>query len=245
MRLGRKLKKIDGLRQALNVSGNAMTTYIYITASLLLYPIVGWFAIRQTNAFPKTQKKIVWTLCMLSMLVILALLTNIITISQKLNWFLVTSIYLTISVLLWITQSKANPFIKNTGTVLRFVTFGSGYLAATIGFFFILLFSFDLDTDQRKWLTDDLIYKERNIGQGLDPSVRLKKIEVYKKIDLLPFLAYRIKAKTYDEWNLPLKKNLDVSFSDKDQTLYLTSVVNGSKVFNFADTINLSNKHYR
>ena len=98
---------------------------------------------------------------------------------------------------------------------------------------------------QRKWLTDDLIYKERNIGQGLDPSERLKKIEVYKTIDLLPILAYRIQAKTYDEWDLPLKQKLDVAFSDKDQKLYLTSIVNGSKVFNFADTINLTEKHFR
>lgn len=222
-----------------------MTAYIYITASLLLYPVVGWIAIRQTNAFPKTQNRIVWTLCIISMLIVLGLLTHIITISQNLNWFLLTSIYLTISVLLWLAQSKTKPFIKIAGTVLRFITFGIGYLAATIGFFFVLLASFDLDTDQRKWLANDLIYKERNIGQGPDPSVRLKKVEVYRKIDLLPFLAYRIKAKTYDEWGLPLKQNLDISFSDKDQTLYLTSVVNGYKVFNFADTINLTDKHYR
>jgi hypothetical protein len=207
-----------------------MTAYIYITASLLLYPVVGWIVIRQTNAFPKTQKKNVWSLCAISMLVGLGLLTHVVTISQNLNWFLLTSIYLTISVLLWLTQSKTKSIIKVGGTVLRFITFGISYLAATIGFFFVLLTSFDLDTDQRKWLTDDLIYKERNIGQGPDPSVRLKKIEVYKKIEFLPFLAYRIKAKTYDEWDLPLKQNLDVSFSDKDQTLYLKSVVNGYKV---------------
>jgi hypothetical protein len=222
-----------------------MTAYIYITASLLLYPIVGRIAIRQTNSFPLTQKKIVWTLFIISILIILGLLVHIITISQNLNWFLVTSIYLTVSVLLWLKQSKAKPVIKKIVTVLRFVTFGIGYLAATIGFLFVLLASFDLDTDQRKWLTDDLIYKERYIGQGFDPSLRLKKIEVYKKIDLLPFLAYRIKVKTYDEWNLPLKQNLNVFFSDKDQTLYLTSVVDGYRVFNFADTINLTDKHYR
>ncbi len=222
-----------------------MTAYIYITASLLLYPIVGRVAVRQTNTFPKTQKKIVWTLCTISLLVILGVLTHIITISQNLNWFLVTSIYLTVSVLLWLTQSSIKNIIKKTGTGLRFAIFGIGYLAATIGFFFVLLASIDLDTDQRKWLTDDLIYKERNIGRGPDPSVRLKKIEVYKTVGLLPLLAYRIEAKTYDEWDLPLKQNLDVSFSDKDQTLYLTSVVNGYKVFNFADTISLTEKHYR
>jgi hypothetical protein len=222
-----------------------MTAYVYITASLLLYPMVGHIAVRQSNKFPKTQKKIVWTLCVISMLTILGLLTHIITISQNLNRFLVTSIYLTISALLCLTPYNAKPVVKNIGRVLQIATFGIGYLAATLGFFFILLASFDLDTDQRNWLTDDLIYKERNIGQGPDPSERLKKIEVYKTINLFPILAYRIQQKTYDEWDLPLKQKLDVSFSDKDQKLYLTSVVNGSKVFNFSDTINLTEKYFR
>lgn len=222
-----------------------MTAYIYITASLLLYPIVGHIAVRQTKKFPKVQKKIVWTLCVISLLTILGLLTHIITISQNLNWFLVTSIYLTISALLCLTQYNAKPVVKTIGRTFQIAIFGIGYLSATLGFFFILLASIDLDTDQRKWLTDDLIYKERNIGQGPDPSVRLKKIEVYKTINLFPILAYRIQAKTYDEWDLPLKQKLDVSFSDKDQKLYLTSVINGYKVFNFSDTINLTQKHFR
>jgi hypothetical protein len=222
-----------------------MTAYIHITAALLLYPVVGHIAVRQSKKFPNIQKKIVWILCIISLLTISGLLTHIITISQNLNWFLVMLVYLTISVLLCLTRYNAKPAIKNVGIILRIVIFGIGYLAATLGFFFVLLASFDLDTDQRKWLTDDLIYKERNIGQGPDPSVKLKKIEVYKSIDLFPILAYRIQAKTYDEWNLPLKQKLDVSFSEKDQKLYLTSIVNGYKVFSFADTINLTEKHFR
>ena len=222
-----------------------MTAYVYITASLLLYPIVGHIVVRQSKKFPKNQKKIIWSLCVISLLTILGFLTHIITISQNLNWFLVTLIYLTISALLCLIRYNAKPVVKNIGRVLQIAIFGIGYLAATLWVFLILLASIDLDTDQRKWLTDDLIYEERNIGQGPDPSVRLKKIEIYKTVDLLPLFAYRIEAKTYDEWYLPLKKNLDVSFSDKDQTLYLTSVVNGYKLFNFADTIILTEKHYR
>lgn len=222
-----------------------MTAYFYITACLILYLIVGYFVMRLTKGLPKIQKAIIWTGCITSGLVILGLVTHVITISQNLNWFLVTSIYLTVSILLWRTQSLERPTIKKVGTVLRFVIFGLGYLVATIGFFFVLLASFDLETDQRKWLTDDLIYKERNIGQGPAPSVRRKKIEVYKRVNLFPILAYRIEAKTYDEWNLPLQNNLDVSYSDKNQTLYLTSTVTGYKVFNFADTISLTEKHYR
>jgi asparagine N-glycosylation enzyme membrane subunit Stt3 len=222
-----------------------MIAYIYITASLLLYPIVGRIVVRKTNHIPKTQKRIIGILCTISLLVILGTLRHVVTISQNLNWFFVTSLYLTVSVLLWLTQSTVRPIIENIGAGLRFTIFNIGYLTATIGFFFVLLASFDLDTDQRKWLTEDLIYKERNIGQGPEADARCKKIEIYKTVRLFPILAYRIKAKTYEGWNLPLKEKLDVSFSNKNQILYLKSVVNGYKVFNFADTINLTDKNCR
>jgi hypothetical protein len=68
----------------------------------------------------------------------------------------------------------------------------------------------------------------------------VKKIEVYKKIPWIPILAYRIEEKTYDEWKLPLQVNFDVSFSEENQTLYLSSLVTGFKVFKFEDSIVLS-----
>jgi hypothetical protein len=216
-----------------------MAACIYIIISLLLYPVIGYFTIRLTTNSPKTQKQIVWLLCIVSTLVIVALLTHIITISQNLNWFLVTSVYLTISMSLWLPRFKAKHISKSIGTVLRFLIFGFGYLLATVGFPFVIFTSFDLDTDQAKWLNNSLIYNERNIGQGPDPSVRLKEIEVYKTMALLPVFAYRIKVKVYDEQNLPLSQNLGVRFSKKDEKLYLSSVVNGYKTFIFADSIQL------
>src|SRR5687768_10508210 len=103
-----------------------MTAYIYITASLILYPLVGRVAVRQTNKFPKMQMKVLWTLCIVSVFVLLGLLTHIITVSQNLNWFLLTSIYLTVSFLLWLTQSAENSIIKKVGRGFRFVIFGIG-----------------------------------------------------------------------------------------------------------------------
>ena len=214
-----------------------MTAYIYITVSLLSYPILGWFIIRQTKNYPPLQKRIVWTLFIISSVILLCTLTHIITISQNLNWFLLTSIYLTISTLLWLTQFQLRTSIKNAGKLLMVMIFGIGYLIATMGSFFTIVTSFELQPSQRKWLTNDLIYKERNIGSGPDPSVSLKRIEVYKTIKILPLLAYRIEAKTYDTWNVAIKQNLDVSFIKDKQILYLTSSVNG---FNWTDSINLN-----
>lgn len=217
-----------------------MSAYMYITFSLILYPLAGYFLIRLTKSSLSFRKMILGALASASLLIITCIITNTITISQNLNWFLVTFIYLTFSVLLWLTQTRNNIPVKYIGKFIIIISFGFGYVIATIGFFFVMIAANELDTDQKIWLTENLIYTERNIGQGPDPSVREKEVEVYKKVNWLPLIATRIKTKTYDEWYTPLQKNLDVSYSKERQLLYLNSVVQGYKTFTWADTISLS-----
>lgn len=181
----------------------------------------------------------------LGLLIILCKALHVITISQKINWVLISVPYLTISFILWSGSFKTQVNIRDGSKILMTFIFGAGYLLATFGFFLIFIFSLELDTDQEKYLTDNLIYKERNIGQGPDPSARLKKISIYKKLTLLPILASRVTTKTHDTWNLPLQPMLDISVSKDKDLLYLKSVVEGHKVFNWADTIWLTEKHYR
>ena len=222
-----------------------MSAYLYITLSLILYPLIGYYLVRLTRAKQFLQRLIVGILLITAVLVLSAVLTHTITISQNLNWLLVTSVYLTISVLLWLTSYLGSSVAKRLGKGLRLLTFGAGYLAATVGFFFIMIMSLHYDTDQRKWLTDHLIYKERNIGQGPDPSVRLKEVEIYKRANWLPLLATRIEAKTYDDWNGLLGKNLDVTYSQTDEAIFLRSSIYRDNAIPWADTISLTKKHHR
>lgn len=233
------------LRQYLFVSGNVMSSYVYIILSLILYPILGYFFIRLTKTRPQLQNIIASTLIALSLLTILGLLTHTITISENLNWFVVTANYMTLSVLLWRAYFTDNRIFKTISKVLLGSVFGLGYLVSTFGAFFVILAANDLDTDQRIWLTNNLIYKERNIGQGPDPSLRLKEVEIFKRVNWFPLIATRLEIKSYDEWNFPLKRNLNVSYSNEREILYLSSVVYGYKTFAWNDTISLKQKHYR
>jgi hypothetical protein len=227
------------------VSGYTMTAFYIILASLILHPIVGYFIIRVTKDNIKTRKKILLGFFTSSLIIILGYFFHIITISQRLNWLLLTSIYLTVSTLLWATQFQTKHIIKIPGIFLTSIVFGIGYFVSTFGILFTLIAALDLDTDQRIWLTKDLIYKERNIGQGPDPSIREKQIEVYKTISFFPLLAKRVKEKTYDTWDLPLQKDLNISFSKEKNTLYLTSLIKGYKTFNWCDSISFSKLYIR
>ncbi len=146
--------------------------------------------------------------------------------------------------MLWKTQHYQKLVINVSGKLLMIGIFGTGYLASTIGVLFTLFAAGDLETDQSKWISKDLVFKERNIGQGPDPSVRLKKIEVYKSMDWFPLLAARIEAKTYDTWDIPLQQKLNAVYDKDSQILYLTSLVKGYKKWQWSDTLRLSLPHH-
>ena len=218
-----------------------MTIYLYITASLILSPLLGWLITRKIKNY-HALNKIGIIFFVFSSAVIVFSLAHFITISTGLNWFLLTSVYFTVSLLLFLTKFQKNRLIRIGGQSARGVIFGFGYLIAVLGFLFVMLWSNERTSVQKEWLTSDLIYFERNIGAGPDPGIREKKIEVFKTIRWFPILARRIYAKTYDEWNFSIQRVLDIRFSENDQILYL-AIGNGDKKFHaFSDTINLNNK---
>ena len=222
-----------------------MSAYLCISLSLLVYPIIGYFLVQFARIKPFLQRLMMGTLFLTSISVLSAVLTHTITISQNLNWFLITSGYLTVSVLLWLTKFSGSSMMFSLGKGLRILIFGFGFLAATAGIFFTVIVSLHFDTDQRKWLTNDLVYQERNIGQGPDPSIRLKEIEIFKRVNWLPFLATRIKAKTYDDWDGLLGSNLDVTYSQAKETIFLRSAEQEDGQVPWADTISLTNDRPR
>jgi hypothetical protein len=207
-----------------------MTAYIYITIALLLYPTIGRFIIEKTNAFPEKQRFIVNAFSMISVLIVVGWRCEFITIWQNLNWFLFIFIYLIICVLLHLDVFEMKTF-------KRFF-FGTGYFLATFGCFFIIIASLDLEIDQTVWLTEDLLYQEKNTGQGPEAE-RGKEIEVYKTLQYVPFLAYKIASESYDTWELHLDRNLNVDFSKSTQMLYLRSKIGDSPFSNWKDSIRL------
>ncbi|POY34635.1 hypothetical protein C3K47_19295 [Solitalea longa] len=212
-----------------------MTPFIFITTSLLIYPALGRFFIRQTKDKPRIRKLMLVSLMTASVIIVTAVAIDIITISENFNWFSLTFIYGAFSVMIWHLYKRE---VRMSKLVVNSI-FGLGYLFATLGFFFTLIFSFEMEPVQSKWVTAELIYKERNIGSGPDPSIRLKKVEIYKLTHWFPLLATKFSEINYDEWSHPLQKTLDISVSQDKKKLYMKSHVEGYKVWNWCDSITL------
>ena len=222
-----------------------MVNFYIVECSLILYPLLGWTLIRFTKLNFSLQKALLVISGLVVLIVCLSIALNIITTYTVLNWVLATFPYLFISILLWVGYWHGKSFLRISCVILMFTTFSLGYLLSTIGILFTMFAVSDLDTDQKQRLSDNLIYYERNIGQGPDPSIRNKQVEVYKKLRWLPILATRVTNITYDAWDPPLQRNLDVSLSKDKGFIYLHSKVEGYKTWNWKDTVQLGQKHYR
>lgn len=211
-----------------------MTIYLYITITLLTYPVLTYFLVRQTMRSEKIQKRISLVLLTILLLTVIGILTQTITIFANLNYFLATFIYFIVSYFLWLTFIHTDKIAKLLIKISMFSIFSLGGILATLGFFFLLILSTELTPIQDIWVADNLIYKERNIGSGPDPSVRLKRIEVYKTYDWCPIIAQRIQNKEYDDWEGNLGTLLETKYNVETKKLYLTNSM-----------LNLSDKYKR
>jgi hypothetical protein len=217
-----------------------MAPFYTIIISLLLYPVLGWIVVFFTKDKRPLLRKLLIVSGGMSFAIVLASVMGVITISSGVNWLLLTIPYLFLCLLLWTGKRWGSQLFKRLSNLLMIIVFGIGYLLSTIGSLFTLFAVSDLDTDQRLSLSKNLIYFERNIGQGPDPSVRMKEIEIYKKISWLPVFATKVHRVVYDEWNTPLQPQLIVSYSNEKNLLFLRSQVSGYRTWNFSDTIQVN-----
>lgn len=148
-----------------------MIPFYIVISSLLLYPIFGWAVIYFTKNKPMLRKKFLFISGGAALLIIMSSTFSLVTTSSNLNWFLLTFPFLFVCLLLWTGRGISNIVIRRLCILLMEVIFGLGYMLSTVGFLFTLIAVSDCDTDQRKRLSDSIVYFERNVGQGPDPSI--------------------------------------------------------------------------
>lgn len=219
-----------------------MDASLIIIFGLWIYPIAGVLLFYLTKNNPKIQKRIVYIVFLFSGITILGLLTNISTTITTLDWILVSSIYLTISLVLWWTQFQQNKFLKIIGLIALSLVFGIGYLSGTVGALGVGFVVAEFDSDTEVWLGDGYIYKESSLGNAIS-DYRGKRVEIYKTFSWLPIIEYRSQKKEY--YNIVTYCNkLNLDYKPKENKLYLSASMNWGKekqIQNWADTLILSN----
>ena len=214
-----------------------MDPTLFIFFCLWTYPILASLAMWLAKEEPLKIKRILFTVFTIAGITAIGLIANVSTTSETIDWFLITSIYFAVCLLLAWTWFQPNRIVKRIGIFVSICIFGVGYLSATAGVFGLVLTVEEYDVDREIKLNDGLIYKEM-VLEYASLDYRVKRIEIYKAVSWLPFIEYRTQYKTY---NSPIAcyNKLTVDYKPEANTLLLSASILSwhNQIKNWSDTI--------
>ncbi len=185
------------------------------------------------------RRQLFITSSILTALAFFGLVTNISTTLSELDWLVVSTIYLTISLALALTQFQKNKILKVSGIIAMIFVFGVGYLSGTIGILGVGFVVGEYDTEYEEWLGDGIIYKESTLGNATSDH-RGKKVEIYQTISWLPLVEWRTEVREYKEYVTIMTTPLTIDYKPEDNKIYLSASMwweHDKKYINWADTL--------
>ncbi|MCC6411883.1 MAG: hypothetical protein IT270_09495 [Saprospiraceae bacterium] len=193
-------------------------TFLIILIGIWTYPIISFILLWLTKNQLELRRQLIITSCILTALAFFGLATNISTTLSELDWLIVSSIYLTISLALTWTQFQKNKILEFFGFIAIILVFGVGYILGTIGLGFAVA---EYDTDYEAWLGGGIIYKESNLGNAVSDH-RGKKVEIYKTIPWFPLVEWRTEVKEYNHFITIMTTPLTIDYKPEDNVIYLS-----------------------
>ena len=218
-----------------------MTTLLIILIGLLTYPIISFISLWLTKNRPGLRKQIFYTSSFLTVLALFGLLTNISTTFSELDWFIVSTVYLTISLLLAWTQFQKNKVLKVLGIVIMVLVFGLGYFSGTIGALGVGFVVAEYETEYEECLGDGIIYKESTLGNAISDH-RGKKVEIFKTISWFPIIEWRTEVREYHDYITIMTTPLTVEYKSEKNEIYLSASMwweHEMKYINWSDTLTI------
>lgn len=218
-----------------------MTSFLIILIGLWAYPVLSFIVLWLTRNRLKLRRQLIIATCILNALAFFGLATNISTTLTELDWLLVSTIYLTISLALAWTQFQKNKIVEIFGIIGMFLTFGFGYFSGTVGALGVGFIVGKYDYEYEKHLGNGIIYKESSLGNAVSDH-RGKKVEIYKTIPLLPLIEWRAEVKTYYDYITIITTPLSIDYKPDENKIYLSASMwqeKNKKFIHWADTLTI------
>ena len=167
-----------------------MDPFIIAIVFLLVSPVLAYMLLWAATKKRQMLRPLVIITASVCLLTIAGLLTKISTVSQTVNWFLLGFLYFGACLAIWGAWFFGNAALKVLGVFAIFVAFIPGYFLSTVGAPGLGYMVNDNMAGERVWLTSNRLRCETSIGNTLS-SNEYKKVEIYKKVGLFPFLVVR------------------------------------------------------
>ena len=206
-----------------------MTAFQIIPFGLWTYPLLSFAVFWLTKNRLKLRRQLFIATGILTGLAFIGLLTNISTTLSELDWLVVSTIYLTISLASAWTHFQKNRILRVVGIVAMVLIFGAGYFSGTIGALGVGFVVGEYDTEYEKWLGDGIVYKESNLGNAVSDH-RAKKVELYKTVSWFPLFESRTDVKVYNEYITIMTTPLSINYKPGNNRIYLSASMCGNTI---------------
>src|SRR5690349_3037983 len=140
--------------------------WILVMFSIWFYPLISFYVVKRTRDNLGLRKKIVMTVLGVSLATVFGLLTRISTTSLQVDTALITSVYFSISLGLWIGIERSQKLDRVICIVLSVLIFGLGYLSGTVGALGVGFITGESESSKVIWYDNGIIYKEKPLGNA-------------------------------------------------------------------------------
>lgn len=174
-----------------------MGMFSIILIALWLYPLLALFVINRTKRYLHLRKKVLLISSGSALLILLSMIIGISTRSLAIDCFLASTIYLSLLLLLLHIYSLKNQLVKVLSGFILIGILVIGYVSGSVGLLGVGLILNDFKVDRTIYLTNDLAFKQYDLGSA-PGNYRGIKVSIVKRPIWLPGLEYEVFNKKYD-----------------------------------------------
>jgi len=215
-----------------------MGLFIITLLSIWLFPILAIIGSRTS-----INKKIISTSLGSAAVILICIITGVSTRSDELDCFLFFTLYFSLSTLLLYFYSFKHQLVKILSAFILICILAIGYISGSVGVLGVGLILNDYKVKRTIFLTNNIVYKQYNLGSA-PGDYRGIKTSIVKRPFWLPGLEYRTFSKTYDrdyfKDRLTKGKNpyptlysddFDVKFNASNKTIILMDTVKADTIY--------------
>lgn len=198
-----------------------MISLFILIGAIWLYPVISIFLIWITAKHQQRRKKIINISSTISVSVIFSYLIGISTTCSELDMLLLSSVYFTLCMFLWLSITIRKTIYRVSAMILTGIFFAISYLVSPALLLGLGMALSSFTTHYEKWFPGGIIYKEIKLGGTLADAYG-KRIEIYQTIPWLPIIEWRIQTKEYVN-PTAYAETLNPIYHRTNRTLYLSA----------------------
>ncbi len=188
-----------------------MKPFLVVITAIWIYPIISLFILLAVNEKPKARKVMFILFAIPALTAVAGFLSGYSTINENIDWLLVSSIYLFISLIVWRIVLYPNKWVKAIGFLFALLVLGYGYYNGSVGFLGIAFTMAEYEHSGKIPITENLSYTESILGNATS-EYRGKRIEIFANPERFSFLEHMVFERSYtdiEQFSRPAKVDYD------------------------------------